>query len=286
MASFRRLGLFPFCVAKTPVEYSFDLVVQPGPNTPFPLFMPTNVALAFFYRVKWWKFELNYTYERDLSVSAADGPWAAGSYHKITPGVTPSGVSQKPEPDGAEYGFASYIGRADQSLEKEKYMIRCDDDVEFWSWTFGVNIPYTQEFKTINPNTGSVNEGTFEVSRGFNMQTNYDFQQQGFVAPFAKEAGKDGLWAAFRISFGSWLSDSTVYETETNIYDLEEEVSFEMDFVGYRQKIPIKRKSAEGIEENIQDARIYPMEFWEYDPGDGLGPIYNKFSGAQVREFP
>jgi hypothetical protein len=31
---------------------------------------------------------------------------------------------------------------------------------------------------------------------------------------------------------------------------------------------------------------IETAEFWEYDPGDGLGPIYDKTTGAQLRAFP
>lgn len=31
---------------------------------------------------------------------------------------------------------------------------------------------------------------------------------------------------------------------------------------------------------------ISPSEYWPYDPGDGLGPIYNSTTGAQLRPFP
>jgi len=31
---------------------------------------------------------------------------------------------------------------------------------------------------------------------------------------------------------------------------------------------------------------IVPIEYWPYDPGDGLGPIYNSATGAQLRPFP
>jgi len=30
-------------------------------------------------------------------------------------------------------------------------------------------------------------------------------------------------------------------------------------------------------------ATVKPLEYWEYDPGDGLGPIYDKTTGAQLR---
>lgn len=29
-----------------------------------------------------------------------------------------------------------------------------------------------------------------------------------------------------------------------------------------------------------------PLEYWPYDPGDGLGPIYDSATGAQLRAFP
>ena len=31
---------------------------------------------------------------------------------------------------------------------------------------------------------------------------------------------------------------------------------------------------------------IKAIEFWPYDPNDGLGPIYNSATGAQIRTFP
>lgn len=33
-------------------------------------------------------------------------------------------------------------------------------------------------------------------------------------------------------------------------------------------------------------ASLYPLEYWEYDPGDGGGPIYDKDTGKQLRPFP
>jgi hypothetical protein len=34
------------------------------------------------------------------------------------------------------------------------------------------------------------------------------------------------------------------------------------------------------------NADLEPAEYWPYDPDDGLGPIYNKDTGAQLRAFP
>jgi hypothetical protein len=31
---------------------------------------------------------------------------------------------------------------------------------------------------------------------------------------------------------------------------------------------------------------FFPIKYWPYDPGDGLGPIYNSATGAQLRAFP
>mgnify|MGYP003654705030 CR=1 FL=1 len=31
---------------------------------------------------------------------------------------------------------------------------------------------------------------------------------------------------------------------------------------------------------------VRPFEFWEYDPQDGDGPIYDKYTGSQLRDFP
>lgn len=31
---------------------------------------------------------------------------------------------------------------------------------------------------------------------------------------------------------------------------------------------------------------LKPSEYWPYDPGDGLGPIYDSATGAQLRPFP
>ena len=31
---------------------------------------------------------------------------------------------------------------------------------------------------------------------------------------------------------------------------------------------------------------ISPSEYWPYDPGDGLGPIYDSTTGEQLRPFP
>jgi len=36
----------------------------------------------------------------------------------------------------------------------------------------------------------------------------------------------------------------------------------------------------------IDNLLIEPIEFWEYDPSDGGGPIYDKDTGKQLRAFP
>jgi hypothetical protein len=47
-------------------------------------------------------------------------------------------------------------------------------------------------------------------------------------------------------------------------------------------KIPMYANS----ENAFYCGEIEAAEFWEYDPGDGLGPIYDKTTGAQLRAFP
>jgi hypothetical protein len=41
-----------------------------------------------------------------------------------------------------------------------------------------------------------------------------------------------------------------------------------------------------GDEKISGEIRITPHSFWPYDPEDGLGPIYDKDTGAQLRPFP
>jgi hypothetical protein len=31
---------------------------------------------------------------------------------------------------------------------------------------------------------------------------------------------------------------------------------------------------------------LQATEYWPYDPGDGLGPVYDTTTGAQLRAFP
>jgi hypothetical protein len=117
-----------------------------------------------------------------------------------------------------------------------------------------------------------------EATALLNFYTNWDFQQYGFGAPFARSEDEDdkaNLWVAMSLGIGEW--ESFVEKggpTEVGTFRI---LDTERQFLMNRMA---------GDLPELSDVVIEPYEFWEYDPGDGGGPIYDSQTGAQLRAFP
>ena len=76
------------------------------------------------------------------------------------------------------------------------------------------------------------------------------------------------------VSFGSIFCGIVLEGTEN--------ITVPISFLDKTYSIKAQRVGGE----DSASMSITAEEYWPYDPGDGLGPIYNSTTGAQLRGFP
>jgi hypothetical protein len=80
------------------------------------------------------------------------------------------------------------------------------------------------------------------------------------------------LWVNMAIGFASWSTESSQKDRQAvcafNLLNISKEI------VLY---------SGESDATETLELTLEPLEFWEYDPGDGKGPIYDKTTGETLR---
>jgi hypothetical protein len=275
MATVRHLGLFPFCVSPYPPNSNINsggtAIRETGPFTEYPFKMPISLCTRMWWTVKHWRVSFDYYQYRDLSI-----PNDEGDYTLIDQSVSETTNSNTNLDDGG----SDYIRAIESGFfggtrsEKELVCVTDGSNYEEAARYISWDVELSREFQ-IEGNTG-----TSTIEAGLSFFTNWDSQQQGFSAPFAQSEtqGEAKFWVAMTFGFRGWGSDNDQGgETGSGTFKI----------LGSEFSFPISRNSPpSGTTESISNLVIEPSEFWEYDPGDGLGPIYDKTTGAQLRAFP
>jgi len=274
MATVRHLGLFPFCVSEFPptgTGNNNELIDRGvGPLTEYPFKLPIRLCTRMWWTVKHWRVSFDYYQYQDLS-----DQFDEGDYTLIDQSVSVTTSSNTLSGGGPDYVKA--IENQLFSLDTSERQLVCVTNGTAYEEASRMNawsVELSREFLV----EGS--SGTSNIQGGLTFYTNWDNQQFGFSAPFSKsELENDpNFWTAVAFGFRSWRSD----------FDAEGETgSGTFKLLNVERQFAISRNSiGEGDTETISNLVIEPSEFWEYDPDDGLGPIYDKDTGAQLRAFP
>ena len=270
MATVRHLGMFPFCVDTFPPKTNVNgeiVIRETGPLTEYPFTLPIRLCTRMWWTVKHWRVKFDFYQYRDLS-----DEYDPGDFTEIDESVevtTASGAT------GADYvrTIENQIRSADTS-ERQLVCASLGGDWEVVQRTSTWTVPLSRQFLV------EENSGTSTVNFSLSLRTNYDQQQLGFAAPFVQMGNPDEprFHTALHFVFGAW-----------NSYADQEGESGAGTFklLGKSYDLAISRSELDnGDQETISNLVIEPSEFWEYDPNDGLGPIYDKTTGKQLRPFP
>lgn len=270
MASVRHLGLFPFCVGKYPPrpDYTEELPNQVGDLTEYPFQLPVRLCTRMWWTVKHWRVSFDYYQFRDLSEE-----YNPGDYTLIDQSITATTSTGLLSTD---FDYVRRIQNQNQDAsERELICATLGGDWEASSRRSIWNINLRREFLV------DEQSGTSNVTAQLDFYTNWDLQDFGFAPPFcfdADETNRTTLWTALSFEFGGWRSwRNAEGETGSGTFSL---LQASKQFAISHAQLPANTT------ESITNLLIEPSEFWEYDPGDGLGPIYDKHTGRKLRAFP
>jgi hypothetical protein len=269
MATVRHLGLFPFCVSPYPPNSHIGREIQDfGPLTEYPFDLPTRLCARMWWTVK--HYSITFDYSQYLNLSEQGSP---GDFQSVNQSIS---VNTK----SANQFSADYVSRVESGVfadASERGLVCVTSDLGYeeaarvFSWTVNLSVAFKE----------GENSGTFLRQESVFFATNWDNQIFGFSAPFARTGilGSPDLLVAMSFGFAGNNSYSQVGRQigVGKFIMLDKERTF-----------PISGAPLNSIleQESIDNLVLKPLEFWEYDPGDGLGPIYDSATGAQLRPFP
>jgi hypothetical protein len=267
MATVRHLGLFPFCVSKFPPTTNVNgniLVRDVGRLTEYPFQLPINICTRMWWVVKHWKVSFNYYQYRDLG---------DGDYTLIDQSFSLSTKDLLDNQNNPDYvrGILGFNGN-----EKNLVCVTSGTEYETATRSNIWEVVLEREFKVGNAT------GTNQFETIVEFYTNWDTQQNGFPPPFVKSRNEDEpmFWVAFSFGFRGWTSwvETSGGQAGSGVVSLFG-IEKTLELSGPELVNPV-------TSESINNLRIEAEEYWPYDPDDGLGPIYDKDTGAQLRAFP
>lgn len=238
MATVRHLGLFPWC--------PLTVEAEAGKTS-----LPLRLALAAWWRVKSWRFTINYTGQ----VTEDGETFSHGELHASY--IVERGETVIDDPE--------FFERSGAFVGTEKNLV-CDKQG-------GAETTYT--------GFQSTPSGSFR----------FDFVNLPGDTPVQiLQNNEDGLWilgASFEMNTvlsGGFLGNTVTAgpnftEVGTFTFSMfDEELTSPINLIRFRPDL--------GGATYFCDAKIEPHSFFAYDPGDGGGPIYDSTTGAQLRGFP
>ena len=284
MASVRHLGLFPFCVGMYPPKTLVNNgtnVFATGAGTLYSLQLGKQEACALWWRVKEWRVTFTFSEYFDLQLFEDQYTGSFVEVLPITITLTTSGVFGKGFPSTGQFSF-----------EGDETGLVCLNESESaasgFSWDWQAQrvgqITYPPDPITgIQPPPTPINYTQNYTASLFTNVT----QQLGFPPAFVYADGQNSetrnpdLWAAFALQVDQFYSErqyannaltAPVKLLEKTVGQLSLGTQFDEASIGYTP--------------TLSNVVVEPHEYWPYDPGDGLGPIYDSTTGAQLRAFP
>jgi hypothetical protein len=292
MATVRHLGLFPrnfLC----PSENFFG---QEIPRQYPDIWLPPEYALAMYWRVKKWRF--SYAIEwQEVSAQffqySSSAEFFAGQYREFI--QSQNVISLDPRVNGPIFTLTDYTFGEPPETEKKlvcgldliegEVLVEQDFEEPFLEpVTFEDHFNCQLGAQTIQPNPpGGGTRTSAEITYRYGLQ------------PAFYRMGPTGLEFRPRINFfagtfrwtqiyaASWsgTSQDPLGTYGTFSYKLLGE-TFSTDIYAYNS-----RSTVSGFANNLNIiADLEAIEYWPYDPNDGLGPIYDSTTGEQLRPFP
>jgi hypothetical protein len=257
MATVRHLGLFPWCPfpdRQTIIdEYWFG---DPNPvttqlNNYEGLSTSFADSMALYWRVKSWRIFGSFTTNAGAGISTIsyDGTTTRSAFtsEKDLVCAVVEGVGEDAFYYVPPFDSIDFTG----SVLGIGYTPQFTADFQLqWLPFAGLPLSYKRGFSHLNGNGGIFNWVAFSYNTG----DSGDFQ---YGTVFVREPAE--------------VNPSSFAPTTIPI-----------SFLGKTYSI-----NAVTVPENgSAEVTIEASEYWPYDPGDGLGPIYNSATGAQLRPFP
>jgi len=256
MATVRHLGLFPWCLfrdeehLRTTYSYVSDETWENNIKHYDNLKTSVDLAMALYWRVKKW----NITGTQTLDIE--DNPEYEVPF---------------------EFNF-----QRDCTSEKElvcKSVFEAIGGTNFFSPL--PLIPPASEFLYQAP--GFIND--YPAVCSFQIPSTGVFGEVGAKTPFGGHyiKNEDTTWIAthMRFSFTGNDAGGDFEASDAGLSTRIDEAFAELTLLDkkFQWSYWVSRLP-------IYDLKIEATEYWEYDPKDGLGPIYNKDTGQQMRAFP
>ena len=288
MATVRHLGLFPFCVGTYPPRAFVNgqpIFKQTGDLTGYPFQLPVRLCTRMWWTVKHWRMSFDFYQYRDVSNGNNPGDYTLidQSFTFDTSEETRNAVpGYPPEPSSADY--VRRIEEGIYGLDKSERTLTRVGATNDWEEAARLSVwefTFSREFLV------SGNSGTSEIGSSCYLYTNTDNQQFGYGPPFAfseNEEDRSKFWVAMSCGIADWESAES-HSGGINGSGVFSLLNTERTFSISRPAYGVLG-GVSSTTEYVSNLRIEPSEFWEYDPGDGLGPIYDKTTGAQLRAFP
>jgi len=288
MAAFRHLGLFPHGIFQCPAESDPKSLTEFFPQPM--VWMPLEYAAAVYWRVKKWRITINMN-------SWSQGAPPASIYAEFSFFFS----------EEIEVGQRRYIERDDdedlniglvgEPPENELKLVCGVDPVEYQVTFFGNEDEGGTQISTV---TERLHLGLF-LSH-FNYSADNDANLKGtmryrvdyvFEAPpaFYRTNDQNEREYSPALSLFCQLPTGWVYPERANQQSYEPAGQFTWTLLGksfvgdlFAQNTLLDQPG-EASQADVQ-IQFEAIEYWPYDPNDGLGPIYDSVTGQQLRAFP
>lgn len=246
MATVRHLGLFPQGCPFTEID---------SINAEFPdIWLPEQYALAAHWRVKKWRF--------NISASWAEGAggitFAYSTSYEFNYGQAIL--------DFEDDVFDGIFG---QALENETELV-CPFGIETFLVNFGRFGVKTQQRVAGPGSSGTSFDGLINEQGAPYVRVVGGLREYRLKIIFIAETFR---WVIRAANFGS-------------SFPVAQYGTFAYNLLGQAFECPLYAYNTRGSTTLSVASSLDAIEYWPYDPNDGLGPIYDSATGVQLRAFP
>ena len=299
MATVRHLGPFSKRWARCPSYNLQENLLLAGAYPQ--IWMPPEYALAMYWRVKKWRFNFEIDW---AETNAADAAWNWSVSREFTAGQ--SSVLVEESIEGGGLAVVSDITSDELSKDTTEKKLVCGVDASSYEETVTPDFgdPYILEtvidahfdcaVRGINVKASS---GTFAGSAGTSVGADIQWDWGNRTAAYVRTNQTTGKLEMlptiyFEATTFRWIRilafDWTIPST---LLPQGQYGEFSYVLLGQTFTAPVyaynERASVGGFTNTLDVvASLEAIEYWPYDPGDGLGPIYDSTTGAQLRPFP
>jgi hypothetical protein len=268
MATIRHLGLFSKRFLYCPSETFFG---NPIPRNYPDIWMPPKYALAMYWRVKKWRF----SYQKTWSETVGSFVWDYAQDEQIFVGQIRRKIIAINPPNVEEDATLGLKPSNETKLICGVDAVENYGSPHFHFFLRGLNIPST---------TPAAAGGTSSDAEIFYNGFHGAFYRKGTLGlefrPAIHFQASTFRWTD--IFAAEWSSPNPPLGTYGTFSYVLLGQTFSTDIYAYNS-----RSTVAGFANNLSmTATLEAIEYWPYDPNDGLGPIYDKDTGEQLRPFP